>query len=191
MSISDTAKVRLLSNKLKTGAMSRADAENMLRQLESPSASGPFGAGEQLNRTRIKILRDFLGGIPHSGAYVPKQMDFTKGSDEHVARKYLQLKDNAFNRGIKFSLTLEDVRALLNATQCYYSGVWFDRASAGDKRTVDRVDNSKGYEPGNVVACLDSINRWKNEMFEAPGAPFHGNYAGLLKCVKHWGGTHD
>lgn len=183
MSINDTAKIRLLTNKLKTGQITEAQAKNMLHQLETE------GTDSSINRGKIKVLTNHLKGVPSAITFIPKQMDFAKGGDEHVARKYLQLKDNALTRGINFSLTLEDVRTVLNATRCAYSGVWFDKAPNGDKLTFDRVDNTKGYEPGNVVACLESINRLKNELLEQTGAPFYGNYSGLLECVRRWGGV--
>jgi len=64
------------------------------------------------------------------------------------------IKQKAARRNISFSLVIEDVQHLAN-TPCTYCG---DPLSS---LHLDRVDNTKGYEPGNVVQCCPKCNTWK------------------------------
>lgn len=85
--------------------------------------------------------------------------------DERTARKFLQLKQSADSRGIEFDLTLTGVRNLLNAKRCKYTGVKLTHETNNPRQlTVDRVDNTKGYVTGNVVACARSFNLRKGEL---------------------------
>jgi hypothetical protein len=50
---------------------------------------------------------------------------------------------------------------------CYYSGISLDLTSPKNMApSIDRLDNTKGYIPGNVVFCLWCINRAKSNMTE-------------------------
>lgn len=49
--------------------------------------------------------------------------------------------------------------------RCYYSGIPLRLDSPKHLvPSIDRLDNCKGYEPGNVVFCLWCINKAKNDM---------------------------
>lgn len=90
-----------------------------------------------------------------------------KSWEAKVAYKYVQLHKSAERRGKEFNLTLRDVANLLVTSRCYYTGVTL--SSVHDhihQRTVDRIDNTKGYVKGNVVACAHIVNQIKNELFE-------------------------
>lgn len=84
-----------------------------------------------------------------------------------VIAKYNQLKQSAKSRNIKFSLTFEDVEKLLSVKRCYYTGIRFKPSGSLKARTIDRIDNKKGYEKGNVVACCRQINMLKSDLIEA------------------------
>lgn len=80
-------------------------------------------------------------------------------------QKYTSLMKSAIQRGIKFTLTVEEVEELLSEEYCYFTGVKF---SVGDYvLSVDRLDNKKGYETGNVVACTKISNSLKSDLFES------------------------
>jgi len=82
--------------------------------------------------------------------------------DTLIAKKYLALMTSANSRNIEFDLTLADVRKLLTVKKCYYSGVILtDEIDSDNQRSVDRIDNDKGYITGNVVACSRYLNRIK------------------------------
>ena len=90
-----------------------------------------------------------------------------------VAAKLIQLYKSATRRKKEFDLSLKDVHQLLQAPTCYYTGVKLTRTDGPFKRTVDRIDNSKGYVSDNVVACSNLANQLKNDLFEHPESPMY------------------
>lgn len=86
-----------------------------------------------------------------------------KVTDEKVANKYLNLLKSARRRNLEFNLSFGDIRRLLQAPACYYTGEVFTNVDANDDhfKTIDRVDNEKGYVKGNVVACTNVFNQIK------------------------------
>ena len=84
---------------------------------------------------------------------------------------YQPVKRNAINRGISFSLTLESLKALWEKQNgiCPYTGISMKLGKVRDGRiflpdwaSLDRIDSSKGYEPGNVQFVCLFINYGKN-----------------------------
>jgi hypothetical protein len=72
------------------------------------------------------------------------------GSNEWLNRRYHRLKRNAKKRGIEFSLTPDEFRDLYSQKSCYFCG------EINIVRTVDRLDNTKGYIDGNCfLACYE------------------------------------
>lgn len=86
--------------------------------------------------------------------------------DLSVARKYISKQANAEARGVEFTLTLQSMANLMKAKKCFYTGITLTepRPNAqlrGTDRTIDRIDGSKGYVKGNVVACCYAANNLK------------------------------
>lgn len=102
-------------------------------------------------------------------------MSFDTDFEEKIISKWKQLKQSAKDRKKEFNLTLEDIRKLLLTEKCYYLGCQLEEydSSAPDskhspnERTIDRIDNTLGYIPGNVVACSRKANQLKNIVFES------------------------
>jgi hypothetical protein len=88
-----------------------------------------------------------------------------------AVRKYNQLANSANNRGLEFNLTFTEVKKLSNSKVCYYTGVRFDPSSEDTKFSVDRIDCTKGYVKGNVVACTIRINKIKARLLEDRSNP--------------------
>ena len=83
-------------------------------------------------------------------------------SDLEVAKKMIKISQSAQDRKLEFNLKFETVKRLMSYTTCYYTGRAFDEKEAGVyARSFDRVDSSKGYIEGNVVACTIDINQNK------------------------------
>jgi hypothetical protein len=83
-------------------------------------------------------------------------------TDDHIVRKYSQIKGNAAERKLEFKLSLKKIRQLLERRTCYYTGVPFDvNDNSPQSRTFDRVDPNVGYIDSNVVACTKAINQLK------------------------------
>lgn len=88
-------------------------------------------------------------------------------TDLELARMYVNKAHSSEQRGIEFSISLKDYSKLLNQTRCAYTGIKFCEY-INDKpvnkwyaRSIDRVDSSKGYVRGNVVAACSGINKFK------------------------------
>lgn len=87
------------------------------------------------------------------------------GDDLVIARKLVQLEQSAASRGLDFGLKFETVRKLMTQKNCYYTGVELtEKQGEPTQRTIDRLDNAKGYVEGNVVACTQDINLKKGHM---------------------------
>lgn len=86
-----------------------------------------------------------------------------------LAKKFILLHDRAKNKGFDFDLTLADVRRLLKLKRCYYTQTVLtdNDPNLSTHRTIDRIDNKKGYVKGNVVVCSLQINQLKSHLFES------------------------
>lgn len=96
-------------------------------------------------------------------------------NDIEIARKYTNKAHNASQKGHEFDLTFAQFKRVINAKRCYYTGVELTSGAAIKENiptniTIDRVDNSKGYIPGNVVACCFAYNQFKS-VLENPSNP--------------------
>lgn len=91
--------------------------------------------------------------------------------DLYVAKKMSAKSQNARDRGIEFNLTFASMRNLLSAKKCYYTGLQMTKSSGvkqiGSDLTIDRIDASKGYVKGNVVACCYAANQLKSQVEKA------------------------
>lgn len=83
--------------------------------------------------------------------------------DLEVAKKMLKIFQSANDRGLEYNLTFKTVRRLMNYRKCYYTGREF-REDGPYSRSFDRVDSSRGYVEGNVVACTVDINQKKSNL---------------------------
>lgn len=81
----------------------------------------------------------------------------TNVSDLDVALKLTQLYHSARDRKLEFNLTYKTVKRLITNKKCFYTGVEF-QPEGTLSRSIDRVDTSRGYVEGNVVACTVDIN---------------------------------
>jgi hypothetical protein len=87
-----------------------------------------------------------------------------KGGDLIVAKKMLSLETSAKSRGLEFNLSFNTVRWLLNAKECYYTGIPISKTEGPNKLTIDRLDNDQGYVEGNVVPCVQWFNLKKGNL---------------------------
>lgn len=88
-----------------------------------------------------------------------------------VARKYRDKVSSSKTRNIEFKLTLNEFRQLLMRKNCAYTGIPLTLHVQGNQSNTDlsieRVDNSKGYVKGNVIAVCYAANNIKS-VFEDP-----------------------
>lgn len=84
--------------------------------------------------------------------------------------------------GDTVTITLDEImRQLENQNHlCYYSGIPLNLDTEKTMTTsMDRLDNSKSYEYGNVVLCLWCINRAKSSLSEE-------TFISICKSVADW-----
>ena len=81
-----------------------------------------------------------------------------------------RMKRSAKDRGYEWDLTREQV-ACLTKQCCYYCGAEPKQCRKAPRHNgpyiyngLDRLDNDKGYAPGNVVPCCGACNRMKLAM---------------------------
>jgi len=84
-------------------------------------------------------------------------------------RVYKDYKRNAETRGLVFGLSEVRVKELVRS-DCYYCGFSLPTVRPDLQEFVnngiDRLDNLKGYEEGNVVPCCKTCNHAKGTMTE-------------------------
>lgn len=95
--------------------------------------------------------------------------------DLYVADKLRRKADNAKERGIEFNMTFQSMKNILGAKKCHYTGLALTKPRAsmpmrGSDLTIDRIDCTKGYVKGNVVACCHAANQLKSQV-EKAGVP--------------------
>lgn len=87
-----------------------------------------------------------------------------------VMAKYKSKVNDAKVRGLEFDLTYQSMKNLMVAKKCAYTGMTLTEPMndgtglRASDRTIDRVDASKGYIRGNVVACCHAINHMKGQV---------------------------
>lgn len=106
---------------------------------------------------------------------VKRPFNMTANEFDLYAAKHLVWKaENAKKRGIEFNLTIASMKNLLSAKRCFYTGIGLTKSTGKESElalsdfTIDRIDGSKGYVKGNVVACCHAANQMKNQ-FESLG----------------------
>ena len=76
--------------------------------------------------------------------------------------KYVQIRSDAYQRGLYFFLT-EEFASHLFQQPCHYCGCLPD-SLASKRMGIDRVDSGQGYFKRNVVPCCSVCNYMKNTM---------------------------
>ena len=81
--------------------------------------------------------------------------------DRKICQKLCSIYSNAKDRELECNLSFQDIKKLMLKKKCYFTGVPFTEEGP-DSRSIDRLDNSKGYIKGNVVACGQGLNGRKS-----------------------------
>lgn len=92
------------------------------------------------------------------------------GFDQFLCTYYTNKIISAAAKNLEFTLTLAEVRRLLMTKRCPITGVELTHVMAGTNLqrstdiTIDRLDNSKGYIKGNVMAMCYAANQVKGNI---------------------------
>jgi hypothetical protein len=82
-------------------------------------------------------------------------------NDVKIAKKLVNLQHSAKDRNISFNVSFRKMKQLMTRKTCYYTGTKFTDTIV---RSIDRVDNDKGYFDNNIVVCTVKINSIKNDL---------------------------
>ena len=133
---------------------------------------------------RVTELRNLFG-------LDPKMPENTYNSQYDRIRGYIirNSKYTAKRRGIYFDLKYTDFEL---PEYCPILGIKLEYGAGNDGNapqhaTLDRIDNSKGYIPGNVMVISRLANAMKNEASFEQIETFITNYSYLVKYIKEHG----
>ena len=107
-------------------------------------------------------------------------------TDKRIAELYVSKCQHARKEGHEWNLSLFSFMNLMRAKRCKYTGIFMTENRAGKNQrrsdvSIDRVDRTKPYESGNVVACCYQANKFKGQM-ESPS--FHIKMKNVIKMCK-------
>jgi hypothetical protein len=114
----------------------------------------------------------------------PKSTNRHLGNDVVVANSYVAKARSSQDRGLEFSISFTSFKNMCRARKCYFTGL----PLTPDTFTIDRIDASKGYVTGNVVACHQQFNNLKS-LIENKQNQLNMEIClkGLIKTVKRIG----
>lgn len=98
-------------------------------------------------------------------------MEFNLDKELALMLKYRNKVNNAKERKIEWKLSFSQYKKILQSKTCRYTKKKFDLSDEKSDNyiTLDRIDSSVGYIPGNVVACSKIANRIKGNIENAFG----------------------
>lgn len=84
-----------------------------------------------------------------------------RDKDAGISRLFIRYEKNALKRGIPFNLTYEEFCESYTGT-CSLTGWEISTDYGKETASLDRIDNSKGYEASNVQWVYSMVNMAKN-----------------------------
>lgn len=102
-----------------------------------------------------------------------KRLAYMKNYRETLGGSYIRLIHKARARGFHFTLNFDEFTAL-KVAPCTY-------CNTTERVGIDRIDNDKGYIPGNVVSCCPECNRVRSNKYTPEQMKLIG---ALLKTIK-------
>ena len=84
--------------------------------------------------------------------------------EQKAINRWLSMKAKCNKQKMEFNLSVADIRKLIIKKKCQYTGRKIAYAVQNGHFSIDRVDSSKGYIKGNVVACHGYVNKLKQNL---------------------------
>ena len=85
--------------------------------------------------------------------------------DKMCVTYYANKVQSCGQRGISFNLTFTQVKNMLRAKRCQYTGVTLTKSNSSTQKptdvTIERINPKKPYETGNVCAVSYAANQAK------------------------------
>jgi hypothetical protein len=85
--------------------------------------------------------------------------EIRKRGREKIENRFIKAKIAAKRRGLDFLLGWDQYSSLVKHGFCHYCKTLHLGHGVG----LDRLDNSRGYEPGNVVPCCGDCNKTRGD----------------------------
>lgn len=86
---------------------------------------------------------------------------------QHPERKmFYNAKRRSIKKNLEFSITIDDIKAVwTNTCPIYHIPLKNNQGKPGpDSFSLDRIDNSKGYVPGNIAIVSNKFNAQKSDL---------------------------
>lgn len=119
--------------------------------------------------TRPHLTSILTNGQSRSCGCLQRESTSTRGGKGWIGDVERSYKSSAKRRGIEWNLVTEAIEPIVTRP-CHYCGLppsnnksprrWRDARWSG----IDRVDNTRGYELGNVVPCCKTCNNAKRSL---------------------------
>ncbi len=110
------------------------------------------------------------GSHPSCGSFQCSHYNKLPDGQAAINRRIYIYKHGARERGIEWALSNEEATELFRQS-CHYCGAAPSKVTKPGSRSkplissgIDRIDNAKGYVPGNVVSCCEQCNRAKGKL---------------------------
>lgn len=108
--------------------------------------------------------------------------------DKMVAQYYVNKVQSCRTREIEFNLTFTQVKNMLRAKKCQYTGVTLTKSTSSSQLptdvTIERIDPSKAYETGNVCAVSYAANQAKSAFDKIYGKDSYKMFLLMAKNMK-------
>lgn len=137
--------------------LTRQRIQQIFRRQYRNLPSQSFGNGLSTRRKRSEKFNYF------KKKYNRETFQYGNDLEEAFASFFTRKKQNQKKRGWEWNITPTDLEW---PTHCPVFGIelnWFALRLSEDSPTIDRIDNTKGYIPGNVMIISWRANRIKND----------------------------
>lgn len=114
------------------------------------------------NGNCIKCTEEYFSKW-RKGNTLKERKDRKEWADRNPEKRLLQsARRNAKSKGIEFSLVPSDI---VIPNTCPALGITLDsKLGVYNRPSIDRIDNTKGYTPDNIVIVPQLANRCKNSL---------------------------
>lgn len=141
-----------------------------MREAVESASTAEIGREIGFDMYRLRVPLDEYAHFSdiEEGYRVAQVQDATRVKHASIyQRKLLQIRIRAYRKGIEVTITESDLEAELAACHGVCPVLGTALTSAEDPDTdwsVDRLDNNRGYHPGNIFVMCGQANKWKGDV---------------------------
>lgn len=112
--------------------------------------------------------------------YSRRYLDRCKAYRRTMSGRYSGMKGSAKYRGVPVLITLDEYVEIVSCAVCTYCQFELDPSGGG----LDRIDNTRGYESGNVVPCCGVCNLTRSDLWTHEDMLVLGPHLRLLRLSR-------